>query len=356
MSGAGSAPIPGLDPSRLHFVTELLDRFAEEQTIIGGVLGVAHTSGAQWLQPFGSVGAAEHPEPARADHRFLLTSVTKHFVTAQILQLVEEGLLDLEAPVAAYVPEFGLNGKDRVSTRNLLTHTSGMDLTSNSTEISHIDLTARQHLENALNIQLAWQPDAWFEYNSPSYWVLAEMVTRLSGLDYAEHMTSRICEPLGLGDTAYETGEEPPERYVPSSGPRSELAESNRKLAYPSGGLVSSTPDLLRFGCCLLNHGELNGVRILGPTSVELMRRPYVRDVMYRGRKTDWGLGWQLGGPGDLRSERCLFQWGASGTAMWVDHDAGLSVVLLTATWLLDWRVYGQIANAVFGCMTDAST
>ena len=98
----------------------------------------------------------------------------------------------------------------------------------------------------------------------------------------------------------------------------------------------------------------LDGIHILRPRSVELLRRPYVKDVLYRGRKTSWGLGWQLEGPGDLRSERTLFQWGASGTAMWVDHDAGLSVVLLTATWLLDWRVYGQIVNAVYGAMPDA--
>ena len=235
-----------------------------------------------------------------------------------------------------------------------MTHTSGMDLTSNTTEVTGANLTAREHIRNAIEAQLAWQPDTWFEYNSPSYWVLAEMITRLTGLHYTDHLTERITGPLQLHDTRYETQEEPPERYVPSHGYRSELSESNRMLAYPSGGLVSSAGDLLRFGRCLLNGGALDGVRILRPRSVELLRKPYVKDVLYRGRKTSWGLGWQLGGPGDLRSERTLFQWGASGTAMWVDHDAGLSVVLLTATWLLDWRVYGQIVNAVYGAMPDA--
>lgn len=348
--------IPGFDPSRVQCVARLLDRFVEQRTVVGGVLGVTNRAGAALLHPFGAVGTADHPEPAQPDHRFLLTSITKQFVTTQVLQLVEEGQLDLQTPVAAYLPEFGTNGKERVTARHLLTHTSGMNLTSNTAEVSYVDLTARQHLQNALDAYLSWEPDAWFEYNSASFWVLAELVTRLTGVHYTEHLVQRIAEPLGLNDTRYETQSEAPDRYVPSwAGPRSELAESNRKLAYPSGGLISSAGDLLRFGCCLLNKGALDDARILCPRSVELLSRPYVH-VTYKGRKTAWGLGWQLGGPGDLRSEHALFQWGASGTAMWVDDDAGLSIVLLTATWLLDWRVYGQIVNAVFGCMTEAST
>jgi CubicO group peptidase (beta-lactamase class C family) len=347
--------LPGFDQSRVHGAGRVLDDFVADGTLVGGVLGVTNRAGATWLHPFGSAGTAEHPEPTRADHRFLLTSVTKHFVTAQVLQLVEAGLVELEAPVATYLPEFAANGKERVTTLHLLTHTSGMNLTANTAEVSYSNLTAEQHLHNALDSYLSWEPGTWFEYNSPSYWLLAEMVTRLTGVHYAEHMLQRITGPLGLDDTRYETGDELPERYVPSwAGPRAELAESNRKLAYPSGGLISSAGDLLRFGCCLLNKGALDGARILCPRSVELLSRPYVPEVVYRGRKTAWGLGWQLGGPGDLRGERTLFQWGASGTAMWVDDEAGLSVVLLTATWLLDLRVYGQIVNAVYGCMTEA--
>jgi CubicO group peptidase (beta-lactamase class C family) len=346
--------LPGFDHGCSEAVDRVLRRFVDQGTIVGGVLAVTNRGGDSVVRPFGSAGTVEQPEPTRSDHRFLLTSVTKHFVTAQVLQLVEAGEVDLETPMAMYLPEFGTNGKERVTIRQLMTHTSGMDLTSNSTEVTGANLTAREHIRNALEAQLAWQPDTWFEYNSPSYWVLAEMITQLTGLHYTDHLMQRITGPLQMHDTKYETGAEPPERYVPSHGYRSELSESNRMLAYPSGGLVSSAGDLLRFGRCLLNGGALDGVRVLGPRAVQLLRRPYVKDVLYRGRKTSWGLGWQLGGPGDLRSERTLFQWGASGTAMWVDHDAGLSVVLLTATWLLDWRIYGQIVNAVYGAMPDA--
>ena len=336
-------------------VIRILERFVEQGTVAGGVLGVAQRTGNLLLHPFGVVGSTAQPTAARVDHRFLLTSITKQFTATQVLQLVEAGELDLEAPVALYLPDFALNGKDRVTARQLLTHTSGMDLTSNTTEVSFIDLTAKQHLRNAMQAQLAWQPDAWFEYNSPAYWVLAELVTQLSGIPYPQHLTQRVLAPLGMTDTGYETQEEPPERYVLSAGPRSELSESNRRLAYPSGGLIGSAGDLLTFGRCLLNGGSLDGIRILSPRSVELFRRPSVPAVVYRGRKTAWGLSWQLGGPGDLRSERTLFQWGASGTAMWVDHDAGLAIAFLSATWLLDWRVYSQVANAVYGCITGAS-
>lgn len=355
VSGRNTYPQVEFDSGRMHFVAGMLDRLAAQGTVGAGVLGVTSRNADLAIFPFGAVGTDEEREATRSDHRFLLTSITKQFTATQVLQLVEAGHVELEAPVATYLPEFAINGKDRVTTRQLLTHTSGMDLTANTTEVSNIAFSAQEHIRNAMESQLSWQPDTWFEYNSPSYWVLAELVTRISGSHYTDHLVEQVSKPLGLNDTRYETQEKMPERYVLSSGYRSELAESNRKLAYPSGGLVGSTGDLLRFGRCLLNGGSLDGARILGPAAVALFWRPYVRDVTYRGRKTSWGLSWQLGGPGDLRSVQTLFQWGASGTAMWVDSEAGLSVVLLTSTWLLDWRVYGQIVNAVYGCMTDAS-
>src|SRR4051812_8132237 len=101
----------GLDPERLPRV---LDRFVEQGTIVGGVLGVANRAGAELMLPFGSVASAERSERVKTDHRFLLTSVTKQLTATQVLQLVEAGELDLEAPVASYLPEFAVNGKERV--------------------------------------------------------------------------------------------------------------------------------------------------------------------------------------------------------------------------------------------------
>lgn len=344
--------ISGFDLDRFDALTRRLDNLVREAAVAGGVLGIVDPAGASVVHAFGCAGTVEQPEQMRVDHRFLLTSVTKQFTGTQVLQLVEEGAVDLGAPVAAYIPEFAVNGKERVTTRHLLTHTAGMDQTSNSTEAAASDLTAAGHLQNALDASLRCEPGTSFEYNSPGFWVLAELVTRLSGMHYTEHLRRRVLEPLGMSETRYETQESTPDRYVPPrASHRGHLAEQVRRLAYPAGGLIGTAGDVLRFGRCFLNKGTLDGARILGPATVEALGRPYVQTA-YMGRQTSWGLGWQLGGPGDLRSERSLFQWGGSGTALWVDPDHGLAIVLLTATWFLDWRRYSEIVNGVVGCLS----
>lgn len=346
--------IPGFHEGRIEVLVRLLDRFVEQGMLVGGVLGVVDRAGATLLHAFGVGGTVDQPEPIRVDHRFLITSITKQFTGTQVLQLVEAGEIDLEAPVAVYIPEFANNGKDRVTTRQLLTHTSGMDQTSNTTEAYESTLTAADHLQNAFDAELSWQPGEWFEYNSPGFWVLAELVTRLSGMHYTDELREAILDPLRMEDTRYETQPSMPDRFVPVQGHRGGLPEQVRRLAYPAGGIVSTAADLLRFGCCFLNQGTLDGARILGPATVAALWRPYV-ETTYQERRTSWGLGWQLGGPGDLRSERSLFQSGGSGTAMWVDPDHGLSVVLLTAKssqYGLSWRIYSQIVNAVLGCLS----
>jgi CubicO group peptidase (beta-lactamase class C family) len=72
----------------------------------------------------------------------------------------------------------------------------------------------------------------------------------------------------------------------------------------------------------------------------------------YQGRPVAWGLGWDLGGPGDLRSHSALFHYGGSGTGFWVDRELGLTVAFLTTSWLLDWSVYAQVGNALYGALS----
>lgn len=327
-------------------LTDLLDEFIAQGRMSGGAVGIAGCDGPLLRHAFGDVGGSGSPRPARVDDRYLLTSITKQFTVAQVLQLVERGLVDLESPIAAYVPEFAVNGKERVTTRHLLTHTSGLDLTSNTTEALVSDLEAAGHLKSALGANLSWEPGTWFEYCSVAYWVLAELVTRISGVDYVEHLRRGVLEPLSMMDTKYEPERQLPERYVSPRGRGEIRSERVRRLAYPAGGLVGTVDDLLRFGRCLLGDGALDGARVLSPATVRALRRVWVRPT-YMGRQSAWGLGWQHGGPGDLQSDDCLFQWGGSGTGMWVDLDQGLVLVLLTPDGM-DWQAYSQVANAAF--------
>ena len=314
----------------------------------GGALAAATRDGAPVTATYGATSAGE---PTRSDHRFLLTSIAKPLTAIQVLQLAEAGLLDLRAPVAAAIPEFGRHGKEQVTTWQLLTHTSGIDLVANTAEGPSAGLTPQQHLQAALDAGLNFVPGTRFEYCSPGFWVLAELVTRLTGRHYTDQLATTITEPLGMTDTRYELQEQAPERWAGADALyEAHLAEQVRRAGYPAGGIVGSVGDLVTLGRMLLDGGKggSGGARILSPATLEAMARPAI-DGWYQGRPVVWGLGWELGGPGDFRSDSTLFHYGGSGTGLWVDREQGLVIALLTTSWHLDWQVYGRVANAVYG-------
>lgn len=327
----------------------------------GGAIAAATLEGEPITATYGATAGGE---PTRPDHRFLLTSITKPFTAIQVLQLAEAGLLDLRAPVAATIPEFGRHGKEHVTTWHLLTHTSGIDLVANTAEGPSAGLTPQQHLQAALDAGLNFEPGTRFEYCSPGFWVLAELVTRLTGRHYTDELVTMITGPLGMTGTRYELQESAPERWAGANALyEAHLAEQVRRAGYPAGGIVGTVGDLVTFGRALLGcrggagggggAGDPNrgaGPQLVSPATLDAMACRAIAG-WYQGRTVAWGLGWELGGLGDFGSDRTLFHYGGSGTGFWVDLDRGVVIALLTTSWHLDWQVYGRLANAVYGAL-----
>jgi CubicO group peptidase (beta-lactamase class C family) len=352
-----------IDDRRRDAFAQRISNEVERGVLVGAVIGIGDREGSTELLAFGSAGTLDAPEVMRADHRFLLTSVTKPFTAMQVLQLAAEGALDLDAPVAYYLPEFAVNGKDKVTSRQLLSHTSGLDVTSYILEGPESAYGPGEHLQAALTGTLNFMPGSRWQYCSTAFWVLAELVSRMSGMSYIHHLERRICEPLGMRDTRYEPGDDVPERYVPVRN-GSNIAETDyvrrniarteyvRRIAYPAGGLVGTADDLLKFGRSFIAPaGE--SPSILSATCVSALWRTWA-EGWHEGRHVRWSLGWALGGPGTFRSDRTLFHSGGSGTAMWVDSENGVVVVLLTATQGFDSAVYGQVINGALGSLRCA--
>jgi CubicO group peptidase (beta-lactamase class C family) len=310
----------------------------------GGVVAVADGDGATALEPFGTVLTVSGRRAAAADDRFLLTSMTKSFTALQVLLLAADGRFDLTTPLAAYVPEFAAAGKDEVTTEHILTHTSGLDPAANTAEGPRAGATAAEHLAVALAAPLITPPGACFAYSSPGFWVLAELVRRLSGRSHAEHLAAALTGPLGLSsETRYEIGVATPDRYAlrdaPGAQDHHELA---RRAGYPAGGLVGTAGDLL-----LLGHAILGAARPLSGPLVAALRTPRA-EGLWQDRRVTWGLGFELGGPGTFRSPSALFCSGASGTAMWVDVEHRRVVVLVSASWATSRRTLAELSNVAF--------
>lgn len=326
-------------------------RWRRDGAVVGSVLAVADANGHVAMAVDG--GTADGTD-LHEGSRFLLTSITKAVTAVQVLRLAEEGLVDLRAPVATYVPEFVGDGKEGVQVWHLLAHCSGMSLRGNVAEGPPTALTAEELRRFAIDIPLARPPGGASEYCSPGVWVLAALIERVAGVGHVAHL-AQLLEPLGLGGMAY-APDEPPADYVPPQVHRnSHLAERVRRIAYPAGGLVATAEEVARFGAAVAASREGTPTALLSPAMLGAASREWSRGAWPDGRPQIWGLGWELAGPGDGWSPRTLFHFGASGTGLWVDVDRGVAFALLTATWYLPRQRYGEIANAFTASLTRAS-
>jgi CubicO group peptidase (beta-lactamase class C family) len=176
---------------------------------------------------------------------FAIASITKTITSLQLMTLVEDGLVSLEVPVAEYLPEFAANGKASVALWHLLTHTSGISQSANTMEGPA-------------------EPGTRVDYFSPGFWVVAEVVSRITGTPYWSHLRSRLLDPIGLKDTGYFAEEEPPRGFVeprmwpeetqtplvadagvidPRTATMPDLTDHARRARYAAGGMLSTGPD-----------------------------------------------------------------------------------------------------------------
>ena len=342
-----------------------------DPVIPGAVVAIARQGRLAYLQAVGFQDRAK-TLPMRTNSIFWIASMTKPVTSVAAMILVDEGKLELDAPVARYLPELGamqvarpkegggftLEPPHRAMTvRDLLRHTSGliypgMDFADpgpaseaihalyNSKPIFRSDSTLADFVAGLAGYPLAHQPGEVWEY-SWGFDVLARVVEVASGERFDEFLQTRIFDPLKMVDTGFFVPADKLDRLVDPPGdrrsPRFDISKP-RKLLSGGGGLASTAPDYLRFCQMLLNGGELDGARILSPQAVAAMTADAMpAGVHFAGRLvgpkygTSWGLGFEIRtdpitshAPGSVGS----FRWsGAWGTYFWVDPAEKLAVV-----------------------------
>jgi len=339
--------------------------------LTGAVVAIAHNGKIAYLEAVGTQDRKKRV-PMKTDAIFWIASMTKPITSVAAMMLVDEGKLDLAVPVYRYLPELkdmqvGLEKVDTITgatrlvleppirpmtVRDLLQHTSGLVYPEEGNTAVHNryrwavfrrDATLAEFVASLAKLPLAHQPGEVWEYS----WgvdVLARVVEVASGQPFNEFLESRLFKPLGMVDTDFYVPEAKLSRLVdpPPSG-RSPLWDVTKpsKLYSGGGGLVSTAPDYLRFCQMLLNGGELDGVRILRPSTVEQMTAPSLpANIPFTGVVGGfvgprWGSSWGLGFairtdpnssivPGAIGS----FTWGGLwGTRFWIDPAEQLAVV-----------------------------
>jgi CubicO group peptidase (beta-lactamase class C family) len=300
----------------------------------GAALAIGRQDQSVMEKGIGRVGWTASAEKVDAERTvYDLASLTKVLATTPaVMLLVEDGKLDLDAPVARYLPEFGGGERDRVTIRHLLTHTSGLpagvELTAGTPEASWKQLL-RTPLEHA--------PGEAVVYSDVGMNVLFAAAERAAGEPLFRLLDRRVYGPLKMRSTTYLAGE-----GCPTCAPtmRDENDQPVRGLVHDpiarrlggvagNAGLFSTAHDVGRFAAMMANGGELDGVRIFREETVKT----------FTARQPDAGtraLGWDTPGPNGsggagLRFSKTSFgHTGFTGTSVWIDPSRHTWTVLLS--------------------------
>lgn len=326
-----------------------------DRELDAGVTAGLHLGGQLYVSRHGSVvadfafGEARPGEPMRTDHLPLWLSMTKPVAAVAVAQLWETGELGLDDPVAQHLPEFAARGKERITIRHLLTHTAGLRMLDTGwPKLGWDEIVARIC---AMRPEPRWEPGLQAGYHRSSSWfLLGEIIQRLSGRPFERYVRERIFEPLRMDDCwigmptdRFATyGERLAPTWDMTQSPPADFGWSDeRHLTRSSPGENGCGPmrQLGRLYECLLAGGSLDGAHLLSPQTVEALtarHRVGLVDKTFR-RPLDWGLGFVVNsrylgddpvpyGYGPHASTRTYGHSGYRTTAAFADPEHGLAV------------------------------
>ena len=257
-----------------------------------------------WSAGFG-LADVEHGVPARADTVYRIASISKPVAATAVMQLVERGRVDLDAPVQRYVPAFPAKGEQTVTVRHLMTHTSGIrHYRDGEMESRDTYETVADALRIFKDDPLLFAPGTRYSYSTYAYNLLAGVVEAASGLSFEEYLRAQVWAPAGMAATYFDhVSAIVPKRArqylrAGSSWRNAPYADLSNKWA--GGGMLSTAGDLARF------HIALDEGRLLKPSTLTEMYTPF---KLADGTTTSYGLGWSVSADGRGRT--------------WVAHSGG---------------------------------
>ena len=337
-----------LDRSRLSRIDELVQEAIRRRELPGAVVVVGHGEEIGYQKAFGNRAVEPAPEVMTLNTIFDLASLTKVVATTtSIMILVEEGRIRLTDRVASYIPSFARSGKAEITVRHLLTHTSGLrpdlDLADSWTGYDTAIARATEEVPTAA-------PGERVVYSDINFFLLGDIVSRVSGMTLDRFAQSRIFEPLGMHDTMFRPSSSLVSRIAPTEpctpdgwpcgGPgatmlRGEVHDPTaRRMGGVAGhaGLFSTAADLTIFCRMLLSGGTVSGSRILAPLTIARMTAPATPARLMSRR----GLGWDIDSSfssnrGDLLPLGSFGHTGFTGTSLWIDPSTRTFVIVLSS-------------------------
>lgn len=397
----------GLSSQRLSRIDQhLRRRYVDSGKVAGTLTLVSRKDQVAYCETLGEMDR-ERSKPMQEDTIFRIYSMSKPITSVALMMLFEEGHFQLSDPVHRFIPEWrdlavyeqGTHPawlttpcQRPMTIHDLFTHQSG--LTYGFMQRTNVDRAyrrlkigregnkdLREMIESLASVPLEFSPGTRWNYSVATD-VLGYLVEVMSGMPYDEYLRTRIFEPLGMVDTGFGVPDEKLDRFAANyarrpdkslkleDDPETSVYRGAQTFFSGGGGLVSTAADYLRFCRMLLHGGELDGQRLLGRKTLELMTMNHLpggqdltdlafgsfSETTYAG--VGFGLGFSVmvdpakaqtvGSPGE-------FAWGgAASTAFWIDPAEELIVIFMTQfmpSGTFNFR--GQLKSIIYPAIVD---
>ena len=224
----------------------------------------------------------EHDVANTPNTKFRIGSVTKQFTAVAVLQLQQQGELDVQDPLSTYLPDYP-NG-DRITVENLLRHTSGIPSYTSFEDYQRtmrLELSTSEIIDRFRDRELQFEPGSQFSYSNSNYLLLGHLIEQISGQSYAAFVQDRIFDPLAMTDSGYDRRasilEHRAEGYTKQSGDLVHADFIDMSIPHAAGALYSTVDDLLKWDEALETDRLLNAS---------------LREAMFTPGKGDYGYGW----------------------------------------------------------------
>ena len=338
-------PAATLDDATVAKIETLVEEIMAGGQVPGAAVGIVKDGELVYANGFG-VTELGNDEPVTPDSVFAMGSVGKTPTAMAIMQLVEEGKIELDAPVTQYLPDFTLTDPDLsgVTIRRLLSHTSGMPdpidwLAEYEDPNLRSDKAALNDYVHSLGDQsLTFQPGEDWSYSNTGFDVLGDVVATVSGQSFEGYLQANVLTPLGMASSSYLLNEVDPAKLA---APHMYDEDGNAKTLdfypytrahAPSGALYSNVHDMARFAMANMNQGELDATRVLPTAAYDEMWTPQAASPWaenFGPQVTNYGLGWWVG---EFNGHRIIGNYGTEfgfQSHLALFPDDGMAVIAL---------------------------
>lgn len=284
---------------------KVLEEIIARWGIPGMGIGIVEEGEIIYTRGFG-VQNLETQVPVTPNSIFCVASVSKCFVATAVMQLVEQGKIELDAPIVQYLPYFKL-GDERyrqITIRQVLSHTSGMpDMDEEEYDElvyhpEYDDGAAERYVRGLSALKMIAAPGERFWYSNIAYNVLGDMIAKVSGQSFESFMKENVLLPAGMPDSTFFFPEVQRSRLAVPHLRTPEMVVNPvypyHRADAPASFLHTTVVDMCHWSIASLNRGTIHGKQILSPTSYDLMWNP-VAPRGYPPFYEDSGLGWTLG-------------------------------------------------------------